>query len=61
MLWHGFITDVTERRKAMQAVADARALLQSVLDAATEAAIIATDVDGRDHRIQFRRRAHVAI
>jgi PAS domain S-box-containing protein len=46
VLWHGFITDVTERRSAIQAVADARALLQSVLDAATEAAIIATDVDG---------------
>ncbi|MGC1524028.1 MAG: ATP-binding protein, partial [Steroidobacteraceae bacterium] len=46
VLWHGFITDVTERRRATQAVADARALLQSVLDAATEAAIIATDVDG---------------
>ncbi len=47
VLWHGFITDVTERRNAIQAVADARALLQSVLDAATEAAIIATDVQGR--------------
>ena len=46
VLWHGFITDVTERRNAMQAVADARTLLQSVLDAATEAAIIATDVWG---------------
>jgi PAS domain S-box-containing protein len=46
VLWHGFITDVTERRNAIQAVADARALLQSVLDAATEAAIIATDVEG---------------
>ena len=46
VLWHGFITDVTERRNAIQAVADARALLQSVLDSATEAAIIATDVDG---------------
>jgi len=47
VLWHGFITDVTERRNAIQAVADARALLQSVLDAATEAAIIATDMQGR--------------
>jgi PAS domain S-box-containing protein len=47
ILWHGFITDVTERRNAMQAIADARTLLQSVLDAATEAAIIATDVTGR--------------
>ncbi|MGB6308928.1 MAG: PAS domain S-box protein, partial [Steroidobacteraceae bacterium] len=46
VLWHGFITDVTERRNAMQAIADARTLLQSVLDAATEAAIIATDVKG---------------
>jgi len=46
VLWHGFITDVTERRNAMQAIADARTLLQSVLDAATEAAIIATDVWG---------------
>lgn len=46
VLWHGFITDVTERRSAIQAVADARTLLQNVLDAATEAAIIATDVDG---------------
>ncbi len=46
VLWHGFITDVTERRNAMQAIADARTLLQNVLDAATEAAIIATDVDG---------------
>ena len=47
VLWHGFITDVTERRNAIQAVADARALLQSVLDAATEAAIIAMDLQGR--------------
>jgi PAS domain S-box-containing protein len=46
VLWHGFMTDVTQRRIAMQAVADARTLLQSVLDAATEAAIIATDVNG---------------
>ncbi len=46
VMWHGFITDVTERRNAIQAVADARALLQSVLDAATEAAIVATDVGG---------------
>ena len=46
VLWHGFITDVTERRSAMQAIADARTLLQSVLDAATEAAIVATDVNG---------------
>jgi PAS domain S-box-containing protein len=46
VLWHGFITDVTERRNAMQAIADARTLLQNVLDAATEAAIIATDVVG---------------
>jgi len=46
VLWHGFITDVTERRNATQAIADARTLLQSVLDAATEAAIIATDVWG---------------
>jgi PAS domain S-box-containing protein len=46
VLWHGFITDVTERRNAMQAIADARTLLQSVLDAATESAIIATDVNG---------------
>jgi PAS domain S-box-containing protein len=46
VLWHGFITDVTERRSAIQAIADARTLLQNVLDAATEAAIIATDVDG---------------
>jgi PAS domain S-box-containing protein len=46
ILWHGFITDVTERRNALQAIADARTLLQSVLDAATEAAIIATDVNG---------------
>ena len=46
VLWHGFITDVTERRNAMQAIADARNLLQSVLDAATEAAVIATDVWG---------------
>jgi PAS domain S-box-containing protein len=47
VLWHGFITDVTERRNALQAIADARTLLQSVLDAATEAAIIATDVNGQ--------------
>ncbi len=46
VLWHGFITDVTERRNAMQAIADARTLLQSVLDAATESAIIAADVNG---------------
>jgi PAS domain S-box-containing protein len=46
VLWHGFMTDVTQRRIAMQAIADARTLLQSVLDAATEAAIIATDVNG---------------
>jgi PAS domain S-box-containing protein len=46
VLWHGFMTDVTQRRLAMQAIADARTLLQSVLDAATEAAIIATDVNG---------------
>ena len=46
VLWHGFITDVTERRNAMQAIADARNLLQNVLDAATESAIIATDVNG---------------
>ena len=46
VLWHGFATDVTERRNATQAIADARTLLQSVLDAATEAAIIATDVWG---------------
>jgi len=46
VLWHGFITDVTERRNATQAIADARTLLQGVLDAATEAAIIATDVWG---------------
>jgi PAS domain S-box-containing protein len=47
VLWHGFIMDITERRNAIQAVADARALLQGVLDAATEAAIIATDLQGR--------------
>jgi PAS domain S-box-containing protein len=46
VLWHGFITEVTERRSAIQAIADARTLLQNVLDAATEAAIVATDVDG---------------
>jgi PAS domain S-box-containing protein len=46
VLWHGFMTDVTQRRIAMQAIADARTLLQSVLDAATECAIIATDVNG---------------
>jgi PAS domain S-box-containing protein len=46
VLWHGFITDVTERRNAIQAIADARTLLQSVLDAATDAAIIATDIKG---------------
>ena len=46
VLWHGFITDVTERRSAIQAIADARTLLQNVLDAATEAAIVATDVNG---------------
>jgi PAS domain S-box-containing protein len=46
VLWHGFATDVTQRRVALQTIADARTLLQSVLDAATEAAIIATDVNG---------------
>jgi PAS domain S-box-containing protein len=46
VLWHGFITDVTERRGAIQAIADARTLLQGVLDAATEAAIVATGADG---------------
>ena len=47
VLWHGFTTDVTERRCAMQAIVNARTLLQGVLDAATEVAIIATDVEGR--------------
>jgi PAS domain S-box-containing protein len=46
VLWHGFIADVTERRRAAQEIASARIRLQGVLDAATETSIIATDLDG---------------
>jgi PAS domain S-box-containing protein len=36
MLWHGFIEDVSERRNATEEIANGRARLQGVLDAATE-------------------------
>jgi PAS domain S-box-containing protein len=46
VLWHGFAADVTERRLAAQEIASAHIQLQSVLDAATETSIIATDLNG---------------
>ncbi|HWX30242.1 MAG TPA: response regulator [Steroidobacteraceae bacterium] len=46
VLWHGFIADVTERRRAAEEIASARIRLQGVLDAATETSIIATDLNG---------------
>ena len=46
IIWHGFITDVTEARTRNEEIREARAYLHAVIDAATEVAIIATDAKG---------------
>ncbi|TVP90337.1 MAG: PAS domain S-box protein [Pseudomonadaceae bacterium] len=45
-IWHGYITDVTESRAQAEEVKEARAFLRTVIDAATEVAIVATDSQG---------------
>ncbi len=42
----GILMDITERKRAEQALAGAHASTQAILDAATEVAIIATDTEG---------------
>src|SRR5690606_4753808 len=42
----GILMDITERKRAQQALAGAHASTQAILDAATEVAIIATDTEG---------------
>jgi PAS domain S-box-containing protein len=44
--FYSFLTDVTPLKSAQQAETNARAQLQSIIDAASEFAIIATDLDG---------------
>ncbi len=46
IIWHGFITDVTEAHARNEEIRKTRAYLRAVIDAATEVAIIATDAAG---------------
>ncbi|WP_243410223.1 PAS domain S-box protein [Pokkaliibacter plantistimulans] len=43
ILWHGFITDITERRHQQEEISRSRAYLQAILDSSTGVAMIATD------------------
>jgi len=43
----GMITDISDRRRAEEVLAETLSRLQGVLDGATDVAIIATDLDGR--------------
>ena len=45
-LWHGFLTDVTQQRNDRHESQRTRSYLQAVVDASTQVAIIATDLDG---------------
>ncbi|MDH2434032.1 PAS domain S-box protein [Pokkaliibacter sp. MBI-7] len=45
-LWHGFITDITERRRQQEEIVRSRSYLQAILDSSTEVAMIATDPVG---------------
>ena len=46
ILWHGFVTDVTEERIARDEAMVVRARMQAVVQGSTQVAIIATDTEG---------------
>ena len=45
-LWHGFITDISEQRRQQQARRETRRFLETLINSATEVAMIATDTEG---------------
>ncbi len=46
IIWHGFITDITEQIAARNEASKTKKALESVLSSATEISIIVTDTDG---------------
>ena len=46
VLWHGFVTDVTDQRLERDATQRVQAQLQAIVDASTQVAIITTDLQG---------------
>lgn len=46
VLWHGFVTDITDQRLERDATQRVKAQLQAIVDASTQAAIITTDLSG---------------
>ncbi len=46
VLWHGFISDITERKQMENALQDAHKSLTDILEAAINTAIISTDIHG---------------
>ncbi len=46
VLWHGFVTDVTQQRTERDELQRVRSQLEAVIDASTQVAIIATDLNG---------------
>ncbi|WP_339791023.1 PAS domain-containing protein [uncultured Imperialibacter sp.] len=46
VIWHGYMTDITDRKKTEQELQKANSDLQGILNAGSQISIISTDVDG---------------
>jgi PAS domain S-box-containing protein len=46
VIWHGYMTDITDRKKTEQELQKANTDLQGILNAGSQISIISTDVDG---------------